>query len=344
MVCKSDKSGTECGVKPKPVQTETCNGKDDDCDGVIDNGFNLGQSCKAGKGECENTGKLVCKSDGTAAECDAKPKAPSIEVCDGKDNDCDGLVDEDPSDPAKKLSRACYTAPKGCTLNGGTYNCQGTCTSGKQFCDSTQAQYAGTCVGEKTPTAEIPGNGIDEDCDGKDGQVANQSCNNRQAAQKWGTNMAACDCKAGETCSARFAQTLCGAGWKVCNFTQWSSRWNKVGSTGYRHIAMTQTCVVNSSSCSIAAGVSFVDGNSQLCQQITKNCGDLKNSYLSFFVGPTVLDCTNGWHVWKTAIDNGNISRGQSFPQYYKSEAGCLDSSYDKLGGGLKATGILCCK
>jgi hypothetical protein len=36
----------------------------------------------------------VCKSDGSGVECSAQPGSSSTEVCDGKDNDCDGQVDE----------------------------------------------------------------------------------------------------------------------------------------------------------------------------------------------------------------------------------------------------------
>lgn len=49
---------------PRP---ETCNGLDDDCDGVVDNGFpTLGQSCDCGGGR---SGVVVCSPDGTSTVC-----------------------------------------------------------------------------------------------------------------------------------------------------------------------------------------------------------------------------------------------------------------------------------
>ena len=77
-----------------PRKTEICDGKDNNCNGQIDEGFNLGQSCSVGVGECARTGQFVCKADGSGTECNTTPGAPTLEVCDGKDNDCDGQTDE----------------------------------------------------------------------------------------------------------------------------------------------------------------------------------------------------------------------------------------------------------
>jgi alpha-tubulin suppressor-like RCC1 family protein len=78
-----------------PGKTELCNGKDDNCNGQTDEGFNVGQSCSVGVGECARTGQYVCKADGSGIECNATPGTPTTEICDGKDNDCDGQIDED---------------------------------------------------------------------------------------------------------------------------------------------------------------------------------------------------------------------------------------------------------
>jgi hypothetical protein len=74
--------------------TEVCNGKDDDCDGSTDEDFpDLGQSCSVGLGECRRTGTKVCAPNGFGTVCDATPGTPTPETCNGKDDDCDGLVD-----------------------------------------------------------------------------------------------------------------------------------------------------------------------------------------------------------------------------------------------------------
>ena len=81
---------------------EYCDGKDNDCDGMTDDGLeyeakSLGESCKGhgicglGLVECSSTtGEATCSSnaDGTASEA-------VIEACDLLDNDCDGVTDEE---------------------------------------------------------------------------------------------------------------------------------------------------------------------------------------------------------------------------------------------------------
>ena len=101
---------TQAGCTGTP---ELCNGIDDDCDGVIDNGFDLltdslncgacGIVCSAPTAitECQG-GQCVISSctpgyqdaDGIPANgCECMLTNQGIEICDGADNDCDGIVD-----------------------------------------------------------------------------------------------------------------------------------------------------------------------------------------------------------------------------------------------------------
>ncbi len=69
--------------------TESCNGVDDDCDGVIDNGATRANVC--GLGVCAHTGTATCGGQPIACE----PLAGTVaETCNGLDDDCDGLTDE----------------------------------------------------------------------------------------------------------------------------------------------------------------------------------------------------------------------------------------------------------
>ena len=72
--------------------TELCDAKDNDCDGQTDEGWHLGQPCVVTYGVCPSLGVWVCAGKYDIA-CAAPPIAWSKDICDGKDNDCDGVVD-----------------------------------------------------------------------------------------------------------------------------------------------------------------------------------------------------------------------------------------------------------
>ncbi len=73
---------------------EVCDLADNDCNGKIDEGFDVGAACSNGAGACLTAGHLVCGADGGTV-CDAVAGTPGAEVCgDGADNNCDGQVDD----------------------------------------------------------------------------------------------------------------------------------------------------------------------------------------------------------------------------------------------------------
>lgn len=80
------------GCTASAPAAEICNGLDDDCDGVVDNGVAVGESCEVevpGVGTC--TGVTLCRGP-LGMVCTAS--TPSPEVCNYVDDDCNGLVDD----------------------------------------------------------------------------------------------------------------------------------------------------------------------------------------------------------------------------------------------------------
>jgi len=67
---------------------EICNGIDDNCDGFIDNADWGTISC--GTGACRRT-YLTCIGGAINSRC--QPGSPTVETCNGIDDDCDGVVD-----------------------------------------------------------------------------------------------------------------------------------------------------------------------------------------------------------------------------------------------------------
>ena len=137
-VCASLADGRKYCCKP---EAELCNRLDDDCNGVPDDVGNdfcytgpeetrgVG-TCRQGRPSCGNGGTVLCGGE----------VLPTAEVCNGKDDDCDGTVDE------------------GFDFQTGRNNC-GRCD---QICSDIQDCVAGQCVRRKETTCD---NNQDDDTD-----------------------------------------------------------------------------------------------------------------------------------------------------------------------------------
>lgn len=102
LACATNGKDTRCDAPVVPVSLELCgDDEDNDCDGDIDEGFFLGETCFSGQGACRTAGKFFCSEDGLTSVCSALPLVAGIEVCENDlDDDCDGYTDEFPCSAA----------------------------------------------------------------------------------------------------------------------------------------------------------------------------------------------------------------------------------------------------
>jgi hypothetical protein len=187
--CTAGAWGACSGRGPTP---ETCDNRDNDCDGVVDG---LVESCGSSVGACR-PGTRVCTA-GSFGAC-VGAVGPSPEICDGVDNNCNGTTDEgNPGGGGACGSSIGECRPGTLACTGGRLVCTGGVSPAPETCDNRDNDCNGavddgvptmgpcgsttgecragvrtcvagsfTCVGARGPTTELC-NGLDDNCDGR---------------------------------------------------------------------------------------------------------------------------------------------------------------------------------
>ncbi|MBU0535782.1 MAG: PKD domain-containing protein, partial [Nanoarchaeota archaeon] len=156
-ICRADYTGTVCSVTAGTPTSETCNGIDDNCDGLIDNGITCScneavqssRTVTCGTGACQRTITQTCVSgQWSPSTCTPLPAPQTFETScsDSIDNDCDGSADCQDSNCAPS---PCTTpSARQCSGTASYQICQliGTCYSwATTACPSGQSCYNGYC-------------------------------------------------------------------------------------------------------------------------------------------------------------------------------------------------------
>ncbi len=244
---------------------EQCNNQDDDCDGLTDEG--LTQDCGTDEGECES-GTETC-SAGLWVGCDAETETG--ELCDNRDNDCDGTTDED-------LTRQCGTNVGECSV--GTETCNG---GSWEDCDAV------TATGEQC-------NNQDDDCDGLTDEGLTQDCGTDEGECESGT----------ETCSAGLwvgcdAETETG---ELCD-----NRDNDCDGTTDEDL--TRQCGTNVGECSVGTETcnggfwedcDAVTGTGEQCDNQDDDCDGLTDEGLQRDCGTDEGECEVGSETCSSGV------------------------------------------
>jgi hypothetical protein len=192
----------ECQGSKLPASEQCDDGRDDDCNGAIDEGCPCetgdvrdcygGPAAVRGIGVCVD-GTQRCVAAVWAADCEGDVLPTAEDPCNSVDDDCDGIVATDPG------GTACCVASCAGKLCGTIDGCGGTCTSGSGCCTP---ECTGKLCGES--------DGCGGSCEAGSGCCA-PSCAGKSCGESDGCTTTTCtgSCPFGYQCTAAH-QCECG--------------------------------------------------------------------------------------------------------------------------------------